>query len=91
MNLEICCIYDSKARAFLSPVFVSHIDIFMRSVRNAANTPDHQIGRNPEDYHLFHLGSWADDQAIFKLLGAPNSLGVAASLVVQPSLPLKVA
>lgn len=91
MNLEICCIYDVKARAYLPPVFVTHIDVFMRSVRTAANTASHLIGQCPEDFHMFHLGTWSDDQGLFKLLGAPNPLGVAASLVVQPSLPLKVA
>lgn len=71
-------VYDNKARAYLPPIFCSHIDVGVRAFADAANNRAHQLGRNPEDFYLFHLGSWNDDTAAFTLLPAHAGLGVAA-------------
>lgn len=78
MILEVAAIYDQKARAFLPPIFVAHLDVALRAVSNAANDPSHIIGRNPEDFILFHLGTWSDENSVFTLLGVPVHLAVAS-------------
>lgn len=79
MTLQMLAVYDSKARAYLPPIFVPHMDVALRAFANAANTPEHQIGRNPEDFTMFLLGSWNDDHATFQLLAEPLAQGLAAS------------
>lgn len=81
MKYQVCAVYDSKARAFLPPIFVSNVDVGLRAVRNAANDPQQQIGRNPEDYIFFHLGTWDDDDSLFGLFDVPKHLTVAANLI----------
>lgn len=76
MNLQCCAVYDQKARAFLPPFFVPHLDVAYRAIANATANPDHPFHRNPEDYIVYQLGSWSDDTAMFQLLGEPLNLGL---------------
>jgi len=80
MILQIMAVYDSKARAFLIPFFCAHTDVGRRAFSDAANNPGHQVGAHPEDFTLFHLGTFDDDNAVFKLLAQYHNCGLAAQL-----------
>lgn len=69
--------YDSKARAFLNPFYCSQVAVGVRSFAEAANTPGHQMCNHPEDFTLFHLGTYNDDNAIFEFLTPYANLGMA--------------
>lgn len=75
MILHVMAVYDTKARAFISPFTVSHIDIGRRAFSDAANHPEHQIGRNPEDFILYYLGKFNDESAEITLEQTPAHLG----------------
>lgn len=78
MILQVMAVYDVKARAYITPFYCAHLDVGVRVFAECANMSDHQIGRNPEDFHLYHLGSWDDTTAKFELLNEPRVLGVAS-------------
>lgn len=77
MILQIMAVYDAKARAYIPPYYCAHVDVGVRVFAECANMSDHQIGRNPEDFHLYHLGTWDDITAKFDVLQEPRALGCA--------------
>lgn len=78
MILQVLVVYDSKARAYLLPMFTTHVDVCLRAFADAANDPAHQVGKHPEDFTLFHLGVWNDDDAVFVWFKEHVNLGLAA-------------
>lgn len=79
MKLQVMAAYDSKARAFLMPFFASQVAVGVRSFSEAANTPGHQLCAHPEDFTLFHLGTYNDDNAQFEFLTPMVNLGLASN------------
>lgn len=92
MKLEIFAVYDSKAEAYIQPFFQAKINQAKRVFQNAAQDIKHAFGRNPEDYTLFHLGSWNDENAILSPNKTPISLGTAQEFqnkeLLDPQLDL---
>ena len=81
MILQVFSVYDTKAEAFLPPVFMHSKGEMIRAFGDAANDPQHQFHRHPADYVLFHLGEWDNGSSYFKFLKAPDSLGTALEFV----------
>lgn len=75
MKLEVMSVYDTKARAFLPPFFVPHVDVGLRSLASAANEPGHQLNRYAADFEIYHLGSWDDGTGVFDPKPQPFSYG----------------
>lgn len=86
MIFQVVAVYDVKARAFAPPFVVSHLDLALRALKDVANNPEHQVGRYPEDFTLYHLGSFDDENANFTLLEQKRNLATAVQFVssVQP-------
>lgn len=80
MILQVMVAFDKKARAYLTPFYTSHPEVALRSFRQAANTPGHQICEHPEDFSLFHLGTFSDDNAAFVLNQNPVHVAEAINL-----------
>ena len=74
---QILSIYDAKAETFSPPVFCVAIGEGVRSFEDEINNPQSPFSRHPEDYTLFHLGTYDEQIGGFSLLPAPVSLGVA--------------
>lgn len=90
MNNEIFCIWDSAAKRFLTPFFAPTVEFAIREFRAAVNKPGHQFNQYPEDYTLFHVGTWYAETAEFNT-HSPHSLGVAITYVekkLAEQLPL---
>lgn len=85
MNMEIFTVYDSAAMKYLEPFFAETLEVATRMFRTLINRHDHQFGKYPEDYVLFHIGSYcADDAALIPI--APHSLGVGLTFLSHPRL-----
>ena len=64
MRLYAYTLYDSKAQVYGRPFFAQNIATAIRSLEKGVN--DHQslnniLATNPEDFALFELGYWHDD------------------------------
>lgn len=79
MIFQVMVVYDSKARSHLMPMFVVHVEVGQRGFADAANDPTTVIGRNPEDFSLFHIGEWDDEIAEMKPFESRRAMGLAAS------------
>lgn len=81
MNEEVFSVYDSAAGRYLQPFFAETIEVALRMFRTVVNKPEHQFNRFPEDYVLFHLGSFNASSGMLTPLVAPHSLGVAITFL----------
>lgn len=76
MNLKAFTIYDSKIGAYGRPFMQISTGEALRTWHDLVNDPQHAIHKHPEDFTLFELGSWSDEDGRFSNLAAPVSLGV---------------
>lgn len=81
MITKVMAAFDKKARTYLTPFFVSHEDIGVRAFANAVNTSTaSDVYRNPEDFSLWLLGTFDDDNGHFQLTASPVHVVEAVAL-----------
>lgn len=74
---KMFAIYDSKAEAYLPPIFAQTTAVAIRMFSHAATDPDHNFNRFGADYTLFELGSYDDDRGCTQMHEAKKNLGTA--------------
>lgn len=74
---KMLCVFDSKAEAYLNPIFCSTNAVGIRSFAAAAVDPQSDFCRHPADYTLFELGTWCPQTGVFVILETKVSLGSA--------------
>lgn len=80
MIKQVMASYDKKAKCYAHPFYVGHLEVGLRAFEDAANLPDHNVCKHPEDYALFHLGSFDDESGMFKLFPQPIHIAEAINL-----------
>ena len=78
---KVYSVYDSKVEAYLQPFFFPAKGAAIRAFSEIANDKSSSIGKNPEDFTLFELGSWDDSTAKIEMHSTPVSMGVALEFV----------
>lgn len=86
MKTELFCIYDAKAKFYNKPFNFPNTQTAMRMFTDLANDPNSEICKHPEDYTMFHLGSYDDEQAKITVNKIPEPICSALS-VHQPDIP----
>lgn len=81
MKLEIFSVFDSAAKAFMAPFLAETIEVAIRRFRATVNHEGSDFGRFPEDYTLFHVGTFHQEDGSLLALSTPHSLGVALTFV----------
>jgi len=81
MNEEIFTVYDSAARRYLRPFHAQTIEMALRQFRAILTDPEHQFARFPEDYSLFHIGTFDSERGEVIPVIPPHSLGVAITMM----------
>lgn len=77
MKLKIFAVYDSKAEAFLQPMFFQSKGVAIRAFSSAANSVEHDFHRYAGDYSLFELGEFDDSNAFFLMHATKVNCGTA--------------
>lgn len=57
-------IFDSKANAFLKPIYEKTAGMAIRAFRAAIEQPDHAFNKHAEDFTLFETGTWNEDTGL---------------------------
>lgn len=78
---QIVIIRDAKAEMFMNPVFSVAVGEAIRSFEDEVNNPQSPLNKHPEDYTLFHLGTFDEATGKFDLFEAPVSLGGASDYI----------
>ena len=81
MIMSICAIYDSKAEAYLTPMYFQSTAQALRSFRDACNDDGSEFAKHPEDYTLFKLGEWDPRTGETALEATPIAVSVGIHLV----------
>lgn len=63
MKLNIYSIYDNAAKFYSLPMFWHNDAVALRNAQNMMADGDSQIARFPENFVMFYLGEWDDEQA----------------------------
>lgn len=58
MNKNIYSIYDTKMGVYNTPFFAMNNATAIRTFNDAANDGQTNINKHPEDFALFHLGTY---------------------------------
>ena len=83
MKLELYSIYDSKEEIYYQPHFLLNHSVALRQFGDMANDKDTKISKHPEDYTLWHLGSYEDSSATLTPLKTKKCLAHANEHVIQ--------
>lgn len=81
MILQMFSIYDSKVGAYMTPVFLHSKGQALRWFSDLIKDQESTLSKHPEDYTLFHLGSFEDVSSKFEPLETPHSMGIGLELV----------
>lgn len=73
MLLQIVAVRDSAVGAFGQPQYVVSVGGATRGFSDEVNRKDERNAMNahPEDFELYHLGTYDDQDATFELLPKP--------------------
>jgi hypothetical protein len=74
MKTKIYSVYDHKAGAFLQPFYMPNDGLAIRALQDCAYDQDHQFFRHPEDFTLFEVGEFDNQDCSFDLLPSPSPI-----------------
>jgi len=72
--LKVYSVHDSAAEAFMVPFYMQTDKQAQRAFGNSINDANHQFSNNPEDYTLFFVGHFNDQDGRFEPAD-PRSIG----------------
>lgn len=81
MKYMMFAIFDVKADAFNTPVFLPTRGYGVREFARQANDERTLVGMYPDDYSFFELGSFDTSKGVLELYETRVSLGVARDFV----------
>ena len=67
MKQKIFTIHDKKAEAHFPPFYMPNLSMAIRTFGDMVNNAESQISNHPEDYTLYELGEWEDNDATFTI------------------------
>jgi len=74
MILHAYAVLDLKGDAFASPFFLHTDAIAIRTFNDAISDPSHPMSKHPEDYVLYRLGDFNDQDGSLVPVERPVSL-----------------
>lgn len=77
MKMEMFSVYDSKTELFMRPWFAINVASAQRTFNDEANDKSSPLSKHPEDYTLYHIGTFQDDTAMVVCHAQPKNLGFA--------------
>lgn len=85
MKHFIVAIRDIKTNSYFTPQYVKSVGGYLRQVGDEINTPQqpntlaHTMATHPEDFEIYQLGTWNDEDARY-LVDEQTQLCVLTSL-----------
>lgn len=77
---ELFSVYDQAANMFLEPFPAPTIEFAIRGFREACERDDHQFSKFPEDYALYHVGSFNPEDGLIVSVTA-SKISMASNFV----------
>lgn len=85
MKFAIVCIRDRVADVYNTPYCVPSVGVATRSFKDEVNRADdsNQLYKHPDDFDLFHIGYYSDQDAKFELFESPVQIALGRDLVAK--------
>lgn len=83
MIFTVVAVRDRAVDGFAAPFFVPSEGVAIRSFADEVNRAGSPINAHPEDYDLFVLGLWHDQDARFEC-ASPRQIAIGKSLLSPP-------
>jgi len=80
MKMHIFTVHDAKVEAYLTPFFARTRGEALRMFQAACQNPEHDFAKHGEDYTLFHLGDYNDEDGSFYTNSTPIPMVKAIDL-----------
>lgn len=75
MTHKIFTVYDSKAEAYLPPMFLHTKGLAIRSFTQAVNSAGHDFNKYAADFTLMEIGEWDDNDGKIDMYPAMKNIG----------------
>jgi hypothetical protein len=76
MKINIYSIYDTEAKAYNTPFFMHNHALALRAFSDQVNSDnENQIANHPEQFILYHIGTYNDEVGEVEKLDLIKSLG----------------
>lgn len=79
MKKAILSVHDEVSQCFANPFFSTNVGTGIRDFMNACRDENTQLGRNPQDFNLYHLGDFDDVEAKWEIFSAPVRVALGIS------------
>ena len=86
MKMKAYSVFDSKAEVYSQPFFQLNDAVAQRIIANAANSEGHNYNLNPEDFELWCIGEYNDEDGM--MTPSKTKILDVATLIKQGNLPL---
>jgi hypothetical protein len=85
MRYLVVSVYDRVAQLYAVPNFVLSKGSTIRAFADQINKPDenNQLYQHPDDFDLYYLGEFDDEQAVFSITMQPEVLARGAHLKIN--------
>ncbi len=80
MNVEIFSVRDDAADRYMDPFVAPTVQFAIRGFEEACIQPDHQFNKFPDDYVLYHVGSFDPELGVIHEMNA-HKVAMAVSFV----------
>jgi hypothetical protein len=64
MKIKIYSVYDAVAKVWNQPFYQMNDQVAQRTIANCVNTQGHNYNMNPEDFSLYFIGEFNDQDGI---------------------------
>lgn len=81
MKKFVFSVFDIKAKLYSPPWFMNQKGEAIRAFKSIADDKQTMVGRHPNDFELYHLGTWDDLDGYFTMADKPTFLVTAADLL----------
>ena len=81
--MEVMCVRDAAIESFGRPFFVPHVGQALREFTDEvrSTSSDSVVAKHPEDYDLYHLGTFDPKDGSFSVLDIPRRIAFGKDLV----------
>lgn len=80
--MQIVAVRDTKADTYSRPFFVPTLGMAIRSFHDEVNRVDqnNELNKHPEDFNLYHLGTFEDEKGTFNGLDQPKQIAIGSQM-----------
>ena len=84
MKLNVYSIFDSAAQAFVQPFFMQQDGLAIRAFQDNVNSKEeNNISKHPEQFTLFKLAEFNDQNGMLTPLDTPRALAIGVELITS--------